>query len=127
MALRHTLGNQQRFRHRLKEINLEPDKSTYEIVVEIQVDCTGIHKLPTAKKGRVLHWTDLHLSCDVSENSTITVQITEVHPIRARNRTGKATYQISEVMNQNEVSIRTENGVFKAQIKFLDEEAASTF
>ncbi|KAG8695687.1 hypothetical protein FRC08_007614, partial [Ceratobasidium sp. 394] len=74
------------------------------------------------KKGQLLSWSDLYLPCDVSENSTITFQITEVHPVWARNRSGSATYQVSQAMNQNKVSIGCGNGMFTAQIKFLDDE-----
>ncbi|KAG8745414.1 hypothetical protein FRC10_008124 [Ceratobasidium sp. 414] len=123
MASQHTFGDQRQFRHRLKEINLQPDKSTYEIIVEIRVDGIGAHKLPLMKKGRLLRWTGLHLPCDVSENSEITLQITEVHHIRARDRIASATYKVSQVTDQNEVSIGCENGMFTIRMKFLDEEA----
>ncbi|KAG9103299.1 hypothetical protein FRC06_011491, partial [Ceratobasidium sp. 370] len=115
-------GHQGRFRHRLQEINLEPDKSTYETTVEIQVDGMEVHKLPPMKKGHLLRWTGLHLPCDVAENSTITLQITEARAI-GRNRMS-ASYQMFQVIGQNEVSVGCGgNGIFTVQIKFLDEEA----
>ncbi|KAG9124487.1 hypothetical protein FRC07_011466, partial [Ceratobasidium sp. 392] len=89
-----TFGDKRRIRQHLQEINFEPERSAYEIVIELQVDDIRTHKLPPIKKGQALSWTNLSLPCDVSEDSTITLQITEIHPLKITNPVEKATYNI---------------------------------
>ncbi|KAG9098199.1 hypothetical protein FS749_004408 [Ceratobasidium sp. UAMH 11750] len=113
-----------RFRHRIQEIGLEPNKSAYEITLELFVDGKRAHKLPSVKKGLLLNWSNLHLPCDVSEDSTITLQITEVHPFRRRDRVEQVEYQIAQMANQNSVSVGCANGIFEVQVVFLDQELA---
>ncbi|KAG9126262.1 hypothetical protein FRC07_004185 [Ceratobasidium sp. 392] len=117
-------GDKRRIRHHLQGIKLEPDQSAYDIVIELQVDDIRTHKLPPVKKGQALSWSDLSLPCDVSEDSTITLQITEVHPFRPMDPVGKATYHASQVSDQDGISIECENRVFKVLMKFMDEEEA---
>ncbi|KAG9125243.1 hypothetical protein FRC07_008426 [Ceratobasidium sp. 392] len=118
MTSQRTFGDKRRVRHRLQEITLVPDKSTYEVLIEIHIDGHKIHKLPPVKKGQLLCWTKLCLPCDVSENSLIALQIAEVQPFKPRDRVGRAEYQFAQLT-------RSDNDVFSVQIKILDEEAAS--
>ncbi|KAG8686051.1 hypothetical protein FRC09_014379 [Ceratobasidium sp. 395] len=119
-------GDKRRFHRRrcLKEIQLEPDKSVYEITIELQVDGVTAHKLPQMKKGQQLHWDQICLPCDVSDDSTITLHVTEVHLLAARSRVGIASCQASQLTNQGEVSIGCENNMFAIKMTFLGEEEA---
>ncbi|KAG9123518.1 hypothetical protein FRC07_014837 [Ceratobasidium sp. 392] len=125
MTSQRTLGDKRRVRHRFQEITLVPDKSTYEIFIEIYIDGHKTHKLPPMKKGQLLRWTDLCLPCDVSENSLITLQITEVQHFKPRDRVGRAEYQFAQSTGTNTISIQSDNEVFNVQMKFLDMKAAA--
>ncbi|KAG8766100.1 hypothetical protein FRC12_007087, partial [Ceratobasidium sp. 428] len=114
-----TSRDERRFRCRLKGIKLEPNKSAYEVVVGLQVDGAKIHKLPSVKKGQRLHWDQLCLPCDVTERSTITVHITEVHSFGTRNRVGKAFCHLSQLADRDEVLIGCEDNIFNVQITFI--------
>ncbi|KAG8792413.1 hypothetical protein FRC12_006186 [Ceratobasidium sp. 428] len=114
---------ERRFRRRLKEIRLEPDRSPYEITVGLRIDGVKIHKLPRTKKGQQLHWDQLCLPCDVSEQSTIIIKITEVHSFWT-DRIGRAPCHAAQLLNQDEVSIGCENNMFKIQMRFFGEEEA---
>ncbi|KAG8724228.1 hypothetical protein FRC09_020732 [Ceratobasidium sp. 395] len=107
----------------LSEIKLDPDTSAYEITVGLRVDGVKIHKLPRTKKGQRLHWDRLCLPCDVSENSTITLKITEVHSFRT-DRIGMASCHAPQLANQDEVTIGCDNAMFQVQMRFLQEEEA---
>ncbi|KAG9086961.1 hypothetical protein FRC06_002795, partial [Ceratobasidium sp. 370] len=120
MAPQQSIGDKQRFR--LEEIKLQPDKSAYDIVIELHVDGTRVHKLPPIKKGQLLHWTGLFLPCDVGEKSTIALEVTEVHTFQ--DRVERAVCQISEVTGQDTVSIKCNEGRFSAQLVFLSKEMA---
>ncbi|KAG8722371.1 hypothetical protein FRC09_006346 [Ceratobasidium sp. 395] len=81
---------------------------------------------------------------DVSEHSTITLQITEMHSLRTRNRVETAACYLSQLANQDEVSIGMnaelvffaisnlmtwvaagcDNNMFKTQMSFLGTEEA---
>ncbi|KAG9097865.1 hypothetical protein FRC06_007095 [Ceratobasidium sp. 370] len=122
MASQRAGGDKQRFRHRLQEIKLEPNRSTHDVAIEIQVDGTSVHKLPEIKRGQLLHWTNQCLPCDVHQDSKITLQVTEIHTLR--DRVGRASYQVSQVAGQDTTSIGCDNGLFKVNLKFLDKEAA---
>ncbi|KAG8736098.1 hypothetical protein FRC10_009706 [Ceratobasidium sp. 414] len=116
MAPQPTTKGKQRLRRRVQEIKLEPDKSSYDIAIELQVDGTRIHKLAPIKKGQLLHWSGLCLPCDVREDSAITLQVTEVHTLKDR-------------VDRAETAIETwvegcENGMFRIQVTFLDEQSA---
>ncbi|KAG8718488.1 hypothetical protein FRC09_012597 [Ceratobasidium sp. 395] len=110
----------QMFRKRLREIKLQPNTSAYDIGVEIHVDGTRMHKLPTLKKGQALEWTDLCLPCDVYESSVVVIQVTEVHKIR--NRVDQATYQVSQATDQGVISIACNALQASIQIIFLSDE-----
>ncbi|KAG8738853.1 hypothetical protein FRC10_006424, partial [Ceratobasidium sp. 414] len=59
---------------------------------------------------------------DVHEDSKITLQVTEIHTFR--DRVGRASYQVSQAASQNAMSIGCDNGLFKVNLKILDQEAA---
>ncbi|KAG9092772.1 hypothetical protein FS749_015451, partial [Ceratobasidium sp. UAMH 11750] len=122
MASQPTTGDKSRSRCRVKEIKLEPNRSAYDISLELQVDGTSVHKLPVIKKGQLLHWTNLCLPCDVLEDSTIALQVTEVHTFQ--DRVDRAEYQMSQVVGQATVSMNCNNGIFITHLGFLTEEAA---
>ncbi|KAG8745418.1 hypothetical protein FRC10_008128 [Ceratobasidium sp. 414] len=122
MASHPTTGDKQRFRCRLQGIKLEPDKSAYDIAIELQVDGTRVHRLPPIKKGQLLHWTNLCIPCDVREDSTITLQVTEVHTFQ--DRVGRAVYQISQAAGQYIVPMKCNNGIFITHLALLSKEAA---
>ncbi|QRV96561.1 hypothetical protein RhiJN_24579 [Ceratobasidium sp. AG-Ba] len=106
-------------------IKLEPQPSKYDTVAEIYVDGKKVRKLPRIDKGRVLEWRDLYLTCDVNEGSSITLNVTEVHPFK--DRTGSGTYKVSQTTNPDTMTIvcTTEGGkdMFTAHIELLGEEA----
>ncbi|KAG8793289.1 POC1 centriolar protein A [Ceratobasidium sp. 428] len=104
----------------LAEIKLQPNTSAYDIGIEIHVDGTRKHKLPTLKKGRALDWTDLCLPCDVYDNSVIAIQVTEIHTVR--NRVGQATYRVSQAIDQGITSIGASANQPGSAIAFLSEE-----
>ncbi|KAG8713891.1 hypothetical protein FRC08_012674 [Ceratobasidium sp. 394] len=122
MASQRAVGDKQRFRHRLREIKLEPSKSTHGVTVEIQVDGASVHKLSEIKKGQMLHWTNQCLPCDVHEDSKITIQVTEVHTFS--DHVGRASYQVSQAAGQDTLSIVCDNELFKVNLTFLGQEAA---
>ncbi|KAG8718195.1 hypothetical protein FRC08_005746 [Ceratobasidium sp. 394] len=122
MASQRAVGDKQRFRHRLREIKLEPNKSTHGVAIEIQVDGTSVHKLSEIKRGQLLHWTDQCLPCDIHEDSKITIQVTEIHTFS--DRVGRASYQVSQAAGQDTLSIGCDNELFKVNLTFLDQEAA---
>ncbi|KAG9121971.1 hypothetical protein FRC07_001833, partial [Ceratobasidium sp. 392] len=119
-----TAGAKRRIRHHIHEITLEPDKSAYKIIIELLVDGNRSHKLPSIQQGQPLRWTDLRLPCDLSESSSIGVQVTEVHPFSPKDRVGKATYRSSEVIGPGFGSAGCDNGMFEVHVKMLDEETA---
>ncbi|KAG9095501.1 hypothetical protein FS749_010340 [Ceratobasidium sp. UAMH 11750] len=122
MAPQPTTRGKQRSRCRVKEIKLEPDKSAYDITLELQVDGARVHKLPPIKKGQLLHWTNLCLPCDVLEDSTITLQVTEVHMLK--DQVDRAEYSIPQVVGQDTVSMKCTNGMFMTHLVFLTKEEA---
>ncbi|KAG9086618.1 hypothetical protein FS749_003521 [Ceratobasidium sp. UAMH 11750] len=129
MTSQPTIGERRKFRCRVQEIQLEPTTSKYDIVIELQVDGARIHKLTPIKKGQLLHRTDLCIPCDVHEDSTITLLITEVH--RIQDHADRAVCQMLPLIgkggasiNQNLVSIGCENGMFRTQVTFLDKDMA---
>ncbi|KAG9126198.1 hypothetical protein FRC07_004489 [Ceratobasidium sp. 392] len=60
----------------------------------------------------------------MSESSSIGVQVTEVHLFSPRDRVGKATYQLSEIIGLGSRSAGCDNGMFEVHVKMLDEETA---
>ncbi|KAG8720271.1 hypothetical protein FRC09_009812 [Ceratobasidium sp. 395] len=116
-------GGGRGFRRRLKEIKLEPDKSAYEITVGLQIDGVRVHKLPRTKKGQQLRWDQLRVPCDLSEHSTVTLQVTEIHSFWTE-RVGTASCLASQLVNQDQVSVGCENNTFKVQMIFLGEDEA---
>ncbi|KAG8722370.1 hypothetical protein FRC09_006345 [Ceratobasidium sp. 395] len=107
MAPEETPDGKRQFRRRLKEIKLvEPETSAYGITVGLQIDGVKIHKLPRTKKGQRLYWDQLRLPCDLSEHSTITLQVTEIHSFWTE-RVGTASCLGSQLINQDEVSVGT--------------------
>ncbi|KAG8724229.1 hypothetical protein FRC09_020733 [Ceratobasidium sp. 395] len=116
-------GGGRGFRRRLKEIKLEPDKSAYEITIGLQIDGVRVHKLLRTKKGQRLHWDQLRLPCDISEHSTITLQVTEIHSFWTE-RVGTASCLASQLIHQDEVSVGCEDNMFQVQMTFLGEEEA---
>ncbi|KAG8712341.1 hypothetical protein FRC09_019984 [Ceratobasidium sp. 395] len=120
MPLQQATGVTHRFRKRIREIKLQPNTSAYDIGIEIYVDGAKIHKLPTLKKGQALNWTDLCLPCDVYTNSTIMIQVTEVHSMR--KQVDQAPYQISQATDQGVVSLECNALQANIQIAFLSEE-----
>ncbi|KAG8726281.1 hypothetical protein FRC10_007271, partial [Ceratobasidium sp. 414] len=102
MALQNTSVDSGEFRHRLKEIRLEPSKSSHDISITLSVDSKEVYKLPRVKDGRLLCWSDLCLPCDVSNTSKITIRITEM---RMRNSTEEATYEMTQVTGKDTLKI----------------------
>ncbi|KAG8711267.1 hypothetical protein FRC08_016095 [Ceratobasidium sp. 394] len=138
MASQPTTRDKPRSRCRVQGIKLEPNKSEYDIAIEIQVDGTKVRKLSPIKKGQHLHWTSLSLPCDVHEDSVITLQVTEVRTFQ--DRVGRAEYQMSQVVGQDTVSMsknavasflssahlqvaECNNGIFDTHLEFLTKEA----
>ncbi|KAG8740720.1 hypothetical protein FRC12_015903, partial [Ceratobasidium sp. 428] len=95
--------DRQNFRHRLHGIVLEPDKSVYDIFIELYVDGIKIHRLPSRHKGQLLHWDDLYIPCDASEGSSLVLRITEVHPFKPRDRVGQVEHVMSRTINQDTI------------------------
>ncbi|KAG9088911.1 hypothetical protein FS749_001766, partial [Ceratobasidium sp. UAMH 11750] len=122
MASQPTTKGKPRSRCRVKEIKLEPDKSAYDITLELHVDGTRVHKLPVVKKGQLLHWTNLCLPCDVHDNSVIALQVTEVRTFQ--DRVNRAEYEMSQIFGQDSVSMKCNNGIFITHLGFLTEELA---
>ncbi|KAG9089875.1 hypothetical protein FS749_000981, partial [Ceratobasidium sp. UAMH 11750] len=121
MASQSTTREKQRSRYRVKEIKLEPETSAYEIALELQVDGARVHKLPPIKKRQPLHWTNLCLPCDVLEDSTITLQVTEVHTFK--DRVDRAVYQMPAVAQDTQPT-RCNDGMFITHLVILSKEAA---
>ncbi|KAG8723257.1 hypothetical protein FRC09_004086 [Ceratobasidium sp. 395] len=120
MLPQQATGATHRFRKRIREIKLQPNISAYDIGIEIYVDGAKVHKLLTLKKGQALNWTDLCLPCDVYMNSTIMIQVTEVHSMR--KQVDQAPYQISQATDQGVVSLECKVLQANIQIAFLSEE-----
>ncbi|KAG9085562.1 hypothetical protein FRC07_013346, partial [Ceratobasidium sp. 392] len=126
MALQDATGGKKRFRHRLQHIELQPSPSRYDIAIELLVDGETAYKLPKVKKGQPLHWRDLVLPCDVREDSTVALRITEIHALR--DRTELATYRVAHVVGQRTLSIGEDEGKYTAQLTVLgDREAEQVY
>ncbi|KAG9113861.1 hypothetical protein FRC07_007722, partial [Ceratobasidium sp. 392] len=104
------------------DIKFEPSPSRYDVTVELLVDGEKAHKLPKIKKGQPLYWRDLFLPCDVREDSTITIQITETHTVR--DQIELATYRVAQSVGQNALSIGGNNGKYTAQVTFTSDRDA---
>ncbi|QRV82500.1 hypothetical protein RhiJN_10515 [Ceratobasidium sp. AG-Ba] len=104
------------FRLRIREIKLEPDRSEYDIKIELQLDNKILHKFSTIKSGATLCWTDLHAPCDVYDGAEITILVTEVHFPR-RKRVFEANMNVSE-------SAGCEDTSWTVEISFVDTETA---
>ncbi|QRV82559.1 hypothetical protein RhiJN_10574 [Ceratobasidium sp. AG-Ba] len=106
-------------------IRLESQPSKHGTVAEIYVDGKKFRKLSWTDKDRALEWRDLYLACDVNEGSSITLNLTEVHPFK--DPTGSGTYKVSQATNPDTMTIvcATEGGkdMFTAHIELLGEEA----
>ncbi|KAG9121214.1 hypothetical protein FRC07_002928 [Ceratobasidium sp. 392] len=145
MSFQQAVGGKRRYRRRIHgasspspfdaarssasvEIALEPDESAYEISIVVHVDGVATHKLGTKQKGEPLRWTELCLPCDVTDTSSLTLQIAEVHPFRPRDRVGRAECRMSQIADQNAASIGItvgcDNGMFQVQVRFVDEDTA---
>ncbi|QRW11285.1 hypothetical protein RhiLY_10284 [Ceratobasidium sp. AG-Ba] len=123
MASRQTQASGKRFRRRIRDIRLEPNISKYDVGIEILVDGTRVHKLEHIKKGRNLNWVDRHLPCDLADNSTVTIQVIEVHTIQ--NQIGKAMLSNSKLGQDNSVTLECHNGLYKLQVILLNADQAN--
>ncbi|QRV96507.1 Vegetative incompatibility protein HET-E-1 [Ceratobasidium sp. AG-Ba] len=124
MSSRQITSNDQRFRHRIQAIRLEPQKSKYDIVVEVQVDGKKVRKLQRIEKGQVLEWVDLYIACEVEEASGVTIQVTEVHTIK--DRVGYANYKVSQATSLDTISIACrESGkeMFTVHVELMGEKS----
>ncbi|KAG8713905.1 hypothetical protein FRC08_012654 [Ceratobasidium sp. 394] len=115
-------ASSKQLRHRLEEIKLDPTTSNYDIIVELLVDGKKTHKLPKIKKGQLLCWSNLCLPCDVSQTSTVTIQVTEVHTIQ--DQVQLATYQTAQVSGKDTFSIDRKGGKYAVQLAFLGAKSA---
>ncbi|QRV96435.1 hypothetical protein RhiJN_24453 [Ceratobasidium sp. AG-Ba] len=110
-------------RLRIQEIKLEPDRSKYDIEIEIQLDNKTLHKLNTIKKGRKLCWPDLRTPCDVYKNAEVIILVTEVHVLK-RNRVFKAKFNASESICRGTMKIVCDNTSRTVEISFADAKTA---
>ncbi|KAG9092618.1 hypothetical protein FS749_015567 [Ceratobasidium sp. UAMH 11750] len=122
MASQSLTSSGKKFRHRLQAITLNPVTSAYDITITLLVDDKKVHKLRRIQKGQILRWDDLPLPCDVHENSTLTVQVDEIHKTRGRTELHK--YQISQVLGHDSWLIGGGNGIYTVGVEFLNDETA---
>ncbi|QRV96498.1 hypothetical protein RhiJN_24516 [Ceratobasidium sp. AG-Ba] len=125
MASQQTTGNELVFRHRIQGIQLDPQKSNYDIAAEIQADGTRVCKLPRIEKGQKLEWNDIYALCEVHDGSLVRVQVTEVHLVN--DRVGRAEYRISRDTNVDSLSIACTSGkktMFIVHIRIMGKKAA---
>ncbi|KAG8711757.1 hypothetical protein FRC08_015492 [Ceratobasidium sp. 394] len=122
MASQSLTGVSKKFRHRLRAITLDPATSSYDVAITLLVDDKKVHKLRRVQKGQTLRWDDLPLPCDVHENSTLTVQVDEIH--KTRDRTELHKYQIPRVLGHDSWSIGRGNGKYAVEVEFLNSEMA---
>ncbi|KAG9088388.1 hypothetical protein FS749_002210 [Ceratobasidium sp. UAMH 11750] len=122
MASQHLAGGKRYFRHRLKGIRLEPGTSRYDISIELFIDGKKVHKLPTIKSGRQLHWSDLTLPCHVQETSEVTIWITDIRTFRDERES--VTYHVSQVMGQDAFSIESNAKKYTTHLSFMSEKEA---
>ncbi|KAG9091442.1 hypothetical protein FRC06_000561 [Ceratobasidium sp. 370] len=103
-----------KFRHRLRAITLDPATSAYDITITLLVDDKKVHKLRRVQKGQTLRWDDLPLPW----SSTLVVQVAEIH--KTRGRIESHTYQILQVLGHD----RRGNGKYAVKVEFLNGELA---
>ncbi|KAG9124918.1 hypothetical protein FRC07_009729 [Ceratobasidium sp. 392] len=108
---------QDKAKHIIEAIRLEPTTSKYAIDLKILVDGKELLRLPEIKPGQQLRWNDV-IECYILPSSRINVRIYEIHTFK-RLRIGTIEYAVSNVASRSEALLESDSGKYIATIMFL--------
>ncbi|KAF8597322.1 hypothetical protein BDV93DRAFT_527490, partial [Ceratobasidium sp. AG-I] len=122
MASRPLEGQQDKFRHRIANIKLEPSTSNNEVTLKVLVDNQEAHRLPPIKPGGLLSW-DWVVPCGVNPSSVVELRVYEKHFLQVK-RVGTVKYAVLTVAGLLEASFEFDPNQIKVTLLFLTPEAA---
>ncbi|QRV84689.1 hypothetical protein RhiJN_12705 [Ceratobasidium sp. AG-Ba] len=108
-----------RIRYRIREIELSPSEWPHDIKAEVFVDGKRVHDLKKIDKKKRLHWTGLIFPCDVHEGTRITIQITELHILRAKISC-QASYEVTDVTKNSTIRAEGDGLSFTIYVQVMD-------